>query len=51
MTSMAFIFGMFPLVIATGAGAASRQSLAQACWEECWRPPFSRFFSFRCFMC
>jgi HAE1 family hydrophobic/amphiphilic exporter-1/multidrug efflux pump len=27
MTSMAFIFGMFPLVIATGAGAASRQSI------------------------
>ena len=24
---MAFIFGMFPLVIATGAGAASRQSI------------------------
>ncbi|GKS56497.1 multidrug efflux RND transporter permease subunit [Nitrospira sp.] len=27
MTSMAFIFGMFPLVFATGAGAASRQSI------------------------
>ncbi len=27
MTSMAFIFGMVPLVIATGAGAASRQSI------------------------
>jgi HAE1 family hydrophobic/amphiphilic exporter-1/multidrug efflux pump len=27
MTSMAFIFGMFPLVVATGAGAASRQSI------------------------
>jgi HAE1 family hydrophobic/amphiphilic exporter-1/multidrug efflux pump len=27
MTSMAFIFGMFPLVIATGAGASSRQSI------------------------
>ncbi|MCP9464167.1 MAG: multidrug efflux RND transporter permease subunit [Nitrospira sp.] len=27
MTSMAFIFGMFPLVIAKGAGAASRQSI------------------------
>ena len=27
MTSMAFIFGMFPLVIATGAGAASRKSI------------------------
>jgi len=27
MTSMAFIFGMFPLVIASGAGAASRQSI------------------------
>jgi HAE1 family hydrophobic/amphiphilic exporter-1/multidrug efflux pump len=27
MTSMAFIFGMFPLVIAAGAGAASRQSI------------------------
>ncbi|MGA6827524.1 multidrug efflux RND transporter permease subunit [Nitrospira sp. NS4] len=27
MTSMAFIFGMFPLVMAQGAGAASRQSI------------------------
>ncbi|WP_455379031.1 multidrug efflux RND transporter permease subunit [Petrachloros mirabilis] len=27
MTSMAFIFGMFPLVVAAGAGAASRQSI------------------------
>ena len=27
MTSMAFIFGMFPMVIASGAGAASRQSI------------------------
>jgi HAE1 family hydrophobic/amphiphilic exporter-1/multidrug efflux pump len=27
MTSMAFIFGMVPLVIARGAGAASRQSI------------------------
>lgn len=27
MTSMAFIFGMVPLVIATGAGASSRQSI------------------------
>ncbi|MFZ3013107.1 MAG: efflux RND transporter permease subunit, partial [Nitrospira sp.] len=27
MTSMAFIFGMFPLVIASGAGAASRQAI------------------------
>ncbi|MDF0642575.1 MAG: multidrug efflux RND transporter permease subunit [Nitrospira sp.] len=27
MTSMAFIFGMVPLVFATGAGAASRQSI------------------------
>ncbi len=27
MTSMAFIFGMFPLVFAAGAGAASRQSI------------------------
>jgi len=27
MTSMAFIFGMFPLVLARGAGAASRQSI------------------------
>ena len=27
MTSMAFIFGVVPLVIASGAGAASRQSI------------------------
>src|SRR5690606_3384256 len=30
MTSFAFILGIFPLVIATGAGAASRQSLGTA---------------------
>jgi hydrophobic/amphiphilic exporter-1 (mainly G- bacteria), HAE1 family len=30
MTSFAFIFGMLPLVFATGAGAASRQSLGTA---------------------
>ena len=27
MTSLAFVFGMVPLVIATGAGAAARQSM------------------------
>ena len=27
MTSMAFIFGMIPLVVARGAGASSRQSI------------------------
>jgi hydrophobic/amphiphilic exporter-1 (mainly G- bacteria), HAE1 family len=30
MTSIAFISGMLPLVFATGAGAASRQSLGTA---------------------
>jgi HAE1 family hydrophobic/amphiphilic exporter-1 len=30
MTSLAFIFGIFPLVIATGAGSASRQSMGTA---------------------
>ena len=30
MTSFAFIFGVAPLVIATGAGAASRHSLGTA---------------------
>jgi HAE1 family hydrophobic/amphiphilic exporter-1 len=30
MTSIAFILGMFPLVVATGAGAASRQALGTA---------------------
>jgi HAE1 family hydrophobic/amphiphilic exporter-1 len=30
MTSFAFILGVFPLVLATGAGAASRQSLGTA---------------------
>lgn len=30
MTSLAFIFGVFPLVIASGAGAASRHSLGTA---------------------
>ena len=31
MTSMAFIFGMVPLVVATGAGASSRQSIGTGC--------------------
>jgi multidrug efflux pump subunit AcrB len=30
MTSLAFIIGLSPLVIATGAGAASRQALGTA---------------------
>src|SRR5262249_49795740 len=30
MTSFAFIFGMMPLVIATGAGGVSRQELGSA---------------------
>jgi len=30
MTSFAFILGMYPLVIATGAGAASRRALGTA---------------------
>jgi multidrug efflux pump subunit AcrB len=30
MTSLAFIFGVFPLAIATGAGAEMRQSLGTA---------------------
>jgi len=30
MTSLAFIVGVFPLVIATGAGAASRQAVGTA---------------------
>jgi HAE1 family hydrophobic/amphiphilic exporter-1 len=30
MTSFAFILGVLPLVLATGAGAASRQSLGTA---------------------
>ena len=30
MTSFAFVFGVFPLAIATGAGAASRQALGTA---------------------
>jgi len=30
MTAISFVFGTFPLVIATGAGAASRQSVGTA---------------------
>jgi HAE1 family hydrophobic/amphiphilic exporter-1 len=30
MTAFSFILGVFPLVIATGAGASSRQSLGTA---------------------
>jgi multidrug efflux pump subunit AcrB len=30
MTALAFVFGVIPLVIATGAGAAARRSLGTA---------------------
>jgi multidrug efflux pump subunit AcrB len=32
MTALAFIFGVFPLVIATGAGAGSRRALGTPVW-------------------
>jgi multidrug efflux pump len=34
MTSFAFIFGVVPLVVATGAGAEMRQSLGQAVFSD-----------------
>ncbi len=35
MTAFAFIFGVVPLMIATGPGAEMRQSLEQRCSPEC----------------
>jgi multidrug efflux pump len=35
MTSFAFIFGVLPLVIAAGAGAEMRRSLARPCSAAC----------------
>ena len=36
MTSFAFILGVAPLVVATGAGAEMRQSLGTAVFSGCW---------------
>jgi multidrug efflux pump subunit AcrB len=36
MTSLAFILGVLPLAIATGAGAEMRQSLGTRCSPACW---------------
>ena len=36
MTSLAFILGVVPLAIATGAGAASRRRSARRCSAACW---------------
>jgi multidrug efflux pump subunit AcrB len=35
MTCFAFILGVVPLAVATGAGAEMRQSLGQPCCLEC----------------
>ncbi len=40
MTSFAFILGVLPLAVATGAGAASRHSLGTAVLGGWWRRPF-----------
>ncbi len=38
MTSLAFVAGVSPLMIATGAGAAGRQALGDCCgWGDDWR--------------
>ena len=41
MTSLAFIIGCLPLMIATGAGAGARNAMGTAvvggsCWRRCW---------------
>ena len=51
MTSMAFIFGMVPLVIARGAGAASRQSIGTGVMGGMLAATFLAIFSCRCFLC
>jgi multidrug efflux pump subunit AcrB len=48
MTSFAFILGVVPLFVATGAGAASRDRLEPPCSEGCSRPRCSPSSLFRC---
>lgn len=48
MTSLAFILGVFPLVISTGAGSAARRSMGTGCSAGCWRRPLSPRSSSRC---
>ena len=51
MTSMAFIFGMLPLVIAAVRVRPAASQSGPACWAACWRPHSSRSFLCRCFLC
>jgi len=49
MTSFAFIFGLFPLVIAHGAGAATRHAVGTPVFGGMIAPPrCSEYSSFRC---
>ena len=41
MTSLAFILGVVPLAMATGAGAASQRAVGLACWAACLPPRLS----------
>lgn len=41
MTSFAFILGVVPLAIATGAGATSQRAVGLACWAGCLTPRLS----------
>ena len=42
MTSLAFILGVVPLAMATGAGAASQRAVGLACWAACLPPRLRR---------
>jgi len=49
MTSFAFIFGVLPLVLRSGAGAEMRQALGLAVFSGMLGVTFFGFFSPRCF--
>ncbi len=47
MTSLTFIFGLVPMLIATGAGAGSRQAIGTAVFSGMCMATFSEFSLFR----
>ena len=51
MTSMAFILGVFPLVVASGAGVPSRHSIGTGVFGGMLAATFWQSFSCRYFLC